>query len=58
MLRFWRKTNGAAAEEVSPSIPVAQLSPHLLRDLNLQPEHGFLSPNSIRIRKLPPAPLF
>jgi hypothetical protein len=58
MLRFWRKPGGAAAENVVPSTRVDQLSAHLLRDLNLPEEAGFLSPDSIRNRKLPPAPLF
>ena len=58
MLRFWRKAADPASVEHVRSILSRQLSPHLLRDLNLPEEVGFLSPDSIRIRKLPPAPSF
>jgi len=53
MLRFWRKAEGAADERAGPSMRVDQLSAHLLRDLNLADEEGFLWPDSIRNRKLP-----
>jgi len=59
MLRFWRRAaSHPVSEEYVRSILVRELSPHLLRDLNLPEEFGFLSPDSIRNRKLPPAPSF
>jgi hypothetical protein len=53
MLRFWRRPSGALDESPGPSMRVDQLSAHLLRDLNLPVEEGFLWPDSIRNRKLP-----
>jgi len=53
MLRFWRRSSGAPGEAPAPLIRVDQLSPQLLKDLNLGEEAGFLSPDAIRIRKLP-----
>jgi hypothetical protein len=53
MLRFWRKWRSGGGFAV-PAVPrVDQLSPHLLKDLNLPSEPGFLAPESIRFRKLP-----
>ena len=54
---FWRKANDAAAPPVS-AMRVDQLPPRLLRDLNLADEAEFLSPDSIRLWKLPPYSLF
>jgi hypothetical protein len=54
---FWRKANDAATQPVS-TMRVDQLPPRLLRDLNLPGEAEFLSPYSIRARKLPPSSLF
>ena len=53
MLRFWRRPSGARGEAPVPLMRGDQLSPRLLKDLNLGEEAGFLSPDSIRIRKLP-----
>jgi len=58
MLRFWRKAADPVGEERVRTILLRDLSPHLLRDLNLPDETGFLSPDSIRVRKLPLAPSF
>jgi hypothetical protein len=57
MLWFWRKANDAAAQTVS-AMPVDQLPPRLLRDLDLPDEPGFFSPDFIRLRNLPPSSLF
>ena len=58
MLRFWRKAASPIREELVRTLLLRELPPHLLRDLNLPDEIGFLSPDSIRHRKLPPAPSF
>ena len=58
MLRFWRKATDPVSEERVRSALIRELSPHLLRDLNLPDEIGFSSPDSIRNRKLPLSPLF
>jgi hypothetical protein len=59
MLRFWRKAaRDPVGEEHVRATLIRDLSPHLLRDLNLPDEIGFFAPDSIRNRKLPPAPSF
>jgi hypothetical protein len=58
MLRFWRKAVDPVSEEHVRTVLIRDLSPHLLRDLNLPDDIGFLSPDSIRNRKLPPASSF
>jgi hypothetical protein len=59
MLRFWRKAaRDPASEAHVRATLIRELSPHLLRDLNLPDEFGSLSPDSIRYRKLPPASSF
>ena len=58
MLRFLRKAPDPLREEIVRTLLLRELPPHLLRDLNLPVETGFLSPDSIRNRKLPPAPSF
>ena len=57
MWRFWRKPKGIARVP-NVSLRIDQLSAHLRRDLNLPEEAGFLSPDSIRFRKLPLNPSF
>lgn len=59
MLRLWRKADGRGDEAaLAPVVEVRDLSPHLQRDLNLREVDDFLSPESIRYRKLPPNRLF
>jgi len=59
MLRLWRKAGGREDwQALPPVVDVSGLSLHLQRDLNLRQEEDFLSPESIRYRKLPLNRLF
>lgn len=59
MLRLWRKSGGRGeSEALPPVVEIRNLSAHMQRDLNLWGVDDFLSPESIRDRKLPQNRLF
>ena len=54
MLSLWRKAIQPGAEAPAPSASLRDLPARVLKDLNIEPGDDFLSPDSIRSRKIPP----